>query len=89
MLPRRALRSALAAALAAVLLTSVGPTAAAQVRVNQDAQLIADFTKHTQEYCELHRKLESSLPPRPDKPTPEQIDAAMPRWAEIQNQLFR
>ena len=40
---------------------------------NPDAAAIADFHKRVTEYAELHEKLEKTLTPLPQKPTPEQI----------------
>ena len=63
-------RGILRAAAVIVLTASAG----AQTRVNPDAQLSVDFLKRVQAYVDLHRKLESTLPPLPDKPTPAQVD---------------
>jgi hypothetical protein len=63
-----------------VLLTAAVAGAAAVVRaqerprVNPDAQLILEFSKRVQDYVDLHRKLESTLPDQPAKPTPTQVD---------------
>jgi len=46
-----------------------------QVRVNQDAQLSVEFLKRVEAYVDLHNKIESTIPPRPKNPTPEQIDS--------------
>jgi hypothetical protein len=54
--------------------TAVVAGAQERPRVNADAQLILEFSKKVQDYIDLHRKLESTLPSRPDKPTPEQVD---------------
>jgi hypothetical protein len=43
-------------------------------RVNQDALLISEFSKRVQDYVDLHRKLEATLPNLPDKPTPAELD---------------
>ena len=40
---------------------------------NPDAAAIADFHKRVTEYAELHEKLEKTLTPLPQKPTPEQV----------------
>ena len=40
---------------------------------NPDAAAIAEFHKRVTEYAELHEKLEKTLTPLPDKPTPELI----------------
>ncbi len=44
-------------------------------RVNADAFTSVQFVKRIEDYVALHKKLEASLPPRPDHPTPQQIDA--------------
>jgi hypothetical protein len=67
----------LAAAMAA---TAAGPSAApawarqAAGRIDPDAAAIADFRKRVDAYAELHQKLEGTLPQRPGRPTPQQID---------------
>ena len=43
-------------------------------RVNADAQTSVDFLKRVEAYLELHRKVESTLPPLPTTPTPTQHD---------------
>jgi hypothetical protein len=65
-----------AAALLALLTWGQAHTGARQTppRVNEDAQLIAAFSKRIEAYVELHRKSESTLPARPDKPTSQQLD---------------
>jgi hypothetical protein len=42
---------------------------------NPDAAAIAEFHKSVTDYAELHEKLEKTLTPLPDKPTPEQVTA--------------
>ena len=42
-------------------------------QVTPDAAAIADFQKRVGEYAELHQKLEKTLTPLPETPTPEQI----------------
>jgi hypothetical protein len=42
-------------------------------RVNPDAKLMAEFNALVNDYVELHKKLESTLPPLPKDATPEQI----------------
>ncbi|MGH9311102.1 MAG: hypothetical protein ACRD1U_17125 [Vicinamibacterales bacterium] len=78
MTPRRWHRgSAPAILLAASLVTaSAAPTPVQQdaARVNRDAQLVADFVRRTQAYAELHRKLEQTLPARPEHATPAQVE---------------
>jgi hypothetical protein len=44
-------------------------------RVNADAALSVEFIKGVQAYVELHRKLETTLPPRPEHATPAEIQA--------------
>lgn len=46
-----------------------------QVRVNRDAQLIAEFSQRAAAYADTHRTLERTLPSQPDRPSPEQVDA--------------
>jgi hypothetical protein len=43
-------------------------------RVNADAQLSVEFLKRIDEYVALHRKLEATLPKRPDHPGPADVD---------------
>jgi hypothetical protein len=68
-------RSLLASALVAA-----SSTAAAfqdpqdEKRVNPNAKAIAEFQEEVQEYIELHRKLERTLPDLPKDATPLQID---------------
>lgn len=44
-------------------------------RVNADAALSVEFLNGVQAYVELHRKLEATLPPRPEHATPAEIQA--------------
>jgi hypothetical protein len=44
-------------------------------RVNADAALSVEFLKGVEAYVELHKKLEATLPPRPEEGTPAQIEA--------------
>ena len=73
-------RRCLAAAIAALTVSLPGVPAAAgwrdtaQVRVNQDAQLIAEFSKRVQAYVELHKKADSAIPEVSNSATPEQVD---------------
>lgn len=74
-LARRARPAAIAVALAAAL--AAVPAAVAdqqQARVNPNAKAIAEFQEEVEEYIELHRKLEATLPDLPTEATPEQID---------------
>lgn len=59
---------------AAAVLFGFGWAAGSQTRVNPDAALVAEFTKRTKEYSELHNKLEATLPKLPKEATPEAID---------------
>jgi hypothetical protein len=80
------------AALVIVLLCAVAATAKAQTqpagqpRINEDARLAFEFTKRAQEYVDLHRKLESTLPPQPAKPTPTQLDTHQRELARLISQ---
>jgi hypothetical protein len=47
---------------------------APQARANTDATIMAAFGERVQAYADLHRKVESSLPPLPDEATPAAID---------------
>ncbi len=46
----------------------------AGARPDQDAQLVAEFSRRVQEYAVAHRKLEATLPDLPAKATPQQVD---------------
>ena len=76
MATRRATAASLAALAPALCVVSVLAASAVQekVRVNADAALSVEFLKHVQEYVDLHRKLESTLPSRPEHATPVEID---------------
>ena len=50
-----------------------GGPAQEKPRVNADAALSVEFLKGIQSYVELHKKLEATLPPRPDHGTPAEI----------------
>jgi hypothetical protein len=63
----------LAPMLAAVSLLAGGLTQG-KPRVNADAALSVEFLKGVQAYVELHRKLEATLPPRPEHATPAEIE---------------
>jgi hypothetical protein len=52
----------------------VSGSATHQERINEDARLAFEFTKHAQEYVDLHRKLESTLPALSSPPTPAQVE---------------
>jgi hypothetical protein len=64
----------LAPLLAAVSLLA-GDIAQEKPRVNADAALSVEFLKGVQAYVELHKKLEATLPPRPEHATPAEIGA--------------
>jgi hypothetical protein len=62
-------------ALAAAALSCTGPAMAQeQERVNPTARALADFREEVNEYVELHRKLEATLPDVPKEATPLQLD---------------
>lgn len=76
--PRRWHRGSAAAI---ILAASIATAAAAPFRFRQDAsrahadaQLVADFARRTQAYADLHRKLEKTLPARPEPATPAQVE---------------
>jgi hypothetical protein len=52
-----------------------GGMAQEKPRVNADAALSVEFLDGVRQYVELHRKLEATLPPRPEQATPAQIQA--------------
>lgn len=69
-------------ALILVLLGSSGASAgraegleAAQTRVNQDAQLSAEFLKRVAAYVEIHRKADSGIPEVSNSATSQEVDA--------------
>ena len=64
----------LAPVLAAVSLLAAD-IAQEKPRVNADAALSVEFLKGVQAYVELHKKLEATLPPRPEHATPAEIFA--------------
>ena len=43
-------------------------------RVNADALTSVQFVKRVEDYVALHKKLEATLPPRPEHATPQQVD---------------
>jgi hypothetical protein len=51
------------------------PPPAQQGRVNADALTSVQFIKRIEDYVDLHKKLEATLPPRPEHATPQQVDA--------------
>jgi hypothetical protein len=67
------------AVLALIPALVAGPSAAAanqeKPRVNADAALSVEFLKGIQEYVALHKKLEATLPPRPEHATPPELDS--------------
>ena len=65
----------LAPALCMVSLLAGGMTQEEKLRVNADAALSVEFLKGVQQYVELHRTLEATLPPRPEHATPAEIQA--------------
>jgi hypothetical protein len=52
-----------------------GGMAQEKPRVNADAALSVEFLDGVRQYVELHRKLEATLPPRPEHATPAEIQA--------------
>ena len=60
---------------AALSLSLTEPPAHSQTVPNPDAKAMADFSTRAGDYLALHKKLDASLPKRPDKATPEQIEA--------------
>jgi hypothetical protein len=69
----------IAVSLGLVLLVPVsllaGDIAQEKPRVNADAALSVEFLKGVQAYVDLHKKLEATLPPRPEHGTPAEIQA--------------
>ena len=64
-----------APALCVMSLLAAGLTQQDKPRVNADAALSVEFLKGVQQYVELHKKLEATLPPRPEHATPGEIEA--------------
>ena len=64
-----------APALCVMSLLAAGLTQQDKPRVNADAALNVEFLKGVQQYVELHKKLEATLPPRPQHATPGEIEA--------------
>ena len=52
-------------------------------RVNVDAQILLAFDKRAKDYVALHQKLEATLPPLPEKPTPTQVDTHQKALAQL------
>lgn len=77
MIPRRRITVALGSLASALWVVSLlaGSMAQEKPRVNADAALSVEFLKGVQQYVELHKKLEATLPPRPDHGTPAEIQA--------------
>ena len=69
------LLAGLAPALCVVSLLAGGRTQEEKPRVNADAALSVEFLKGVQQYVNLHKKLEATLPPRPEHATPAEIGA--------------
>ena len=72
---RIAVLMGLAPALCVMSLLAAGLTQNDKPRVNPDAALSVEFLKGVQQYVELHKKLEATLPPRPEHATPAEIEA--------------
>ena len=68
----RTLAAALAPAVWAVSLLA-GDGRQEKLRVNPDAALSVEFLKSVGAYVELHKKLEATLPARPEHATPQEI----------------
>lgn len=58
----------------ALSLTAYAAAAAQEPRVNQDAKTAAEFTRRVNEYVDLHKRLEGTLPALSNNATPEEID---------------
>ena len=71
----RRLATCVCGVLTAIVICTGSASAQDPVRVNPDAQLMVEFNERINQYVELHRKLETTLPPLPNDATPEQIDA--------------
>jgi hypothetical protein len=85
-MPLRRTFAASAASLAPALwLVSVlgGSAADQKPRVNADAALSVEFLNGVQQYVELHRKLESTLPPRQEQATPAEVQAHETALADL------
>jgi hypothetical protein len=59
----------------AVVSLLAGGTSQEKPRVNPDAALSVEFLEGIEQYVELHKKLEATLPPRPEHATPAEIQA--------------
>ena len=71
-------RSSVATAILAAVVCAVTPLPAPaqqKLKVNADAALSVEFLKSVQAYVDLHRKLEATLPPRPEKASPAAVEA--------------
>jgi hypothetical protein len=55
--------------------TAPPPAPGQPTRVNADALTSVQFLKRIDEYIALHKKLEATLPARPEHATPEQVNA--------------
>ena len=73
---RRTLAASTAALVPALLALSVLAAGGQdKPRVNADAALSVEFLKGVQAYVDLHNKLEATLPPRPEKAAPAEVEA--------------
>jgi hypothetical protein len=71
-------RTSVAATILAAVVCVISPRAAAaqdKPRVNADAALSVEFLKSVKAYVGLHESLEATLPPRPEKATPTDVQA--------------
>ena len=75
MITRRRIAVSLGLAVLAAVSLLAGDLAQEKPRVNADAALSVEFLKGVQAYVDLHKKLEATLPPRPEHATPAEIDA--------------
>src|SRR4051794_22239158 len=75
-IPRLVCRLALLSATIAGVVThgSIATAAPRLQKVDATAAVIADFRKRVDEYMQLHKKLEATLPKLPVHATPQQID---------------
>jgi hypothetical protein len=76
-LDRSRLAGAILVALVTLVLaaTAAGTDAGLQVKINEDAQLIAEFLKRAEAYVALHRKIDGTIPEVSNSASPEQVTA--------------
>jgi hypothetical protein len=74
MYPRRTVRMLVAAVAPVVwVVVLAGGGLQEKLRVNPDAALSVEFLKRVEAYVELHKKVEATLPQRPERGTPQEI----------------